>query len=253
MVRAPRHDLSLLTGAYAADAIDDPAERARFEQHLRHCPQCASEVRGLGETAARLAFATARPAPASMRDRVLGAVSRTRQLSPAARHHRSAARAQRSFRLPWAAAAAGLAAALFLGVAITLGVAWQHAENQLALARARQAVLERVLAAPDARAATGTVSAGATVTVVYSLSRHSLLVSSAGLPSQTGGKVYQLWLIAGKHAASAGLLPPPASGRTAPFLVPGVRRGEVLAMTIEPAGGTRQPTTKPILALTLRG
>ena len=252
MVRPARHDLSLLTGAYAADAIEDPAERARFEQHLRHCAQCASEVRGLSETAAALAFATASPAPLSMRDRVLGAVSRTRQLSPAAGHHRSSTRAPQPIRLGWVTAAAGLAAAVCLGVAITLGIALRHADHQLTQARAQQVALERVLAAPDARAATGTVSAGGTVTVVYSLSRHSLVVTSAGLPRQTAGKVYELWLIAGTRAKPAGLLPAQAAGRTAPFLVFGARRGEVFAMTIEPAGGTAKPTTKPILALTLR-
>ena len=261
MVRGPRHDLSLLTGAYAADAIEDPAERSRFENHLRHCQQCASEVRGLTETAARLAFAAARPAPAAMRDRVLGAVGRTRQLSPSAGHHRSAARTGRAGRAPgpvrpgWVTAAAvvaGLAAAACLAAAITLGVALRHADNQLAQARTRQAALERVLAAPDARAATGTISAGGTVTVVYSLSRHSLLVTSAGLARQPGGKVYELWLIAGSHARPAGLLPTPVSGHTAPFLVSGARTGEVFAMTIEPAGGTPKPTTRPILALTLR-
>jgi anti-sigma-K factor RskA len=256
VVRASRHDLSLLTGAYVADAIEDPAERSRFEQHMRHCPQCATEVRGLAETATRLAFAAARPAPRSMRDRVLGAASRTRQLSPAAEHHRSVDRAPRPIRPTWitvAAAATGLAAAVCLGVAITLGVALRHADHKLAQAQARQAVLERVLEAPDARAATGTVSEGGTVTVVYSISRHSLLVTSAGLHRQLAGKVYELWLIAGKHAKPAGLLPVRPSGRTAPFLVTGARKGEVLAMTIEPAGGTPQPTTKPILVLPLRG
>jgi len=118
VVRAsPRHDLSLLTGAYAADAIDDPAERARFEQHMRHCAQCSGEVRGLAETAAKMALASARPAPEPMRDRVLEAVSRTRQLSPAAAHHRSAEKAPRQIRPGWIAAAAGLAAAACLGVA----------------------------------------------------------------------------------------------------------------------------------------
>ncbi len=152
-----------------------------------------------------------------------------------------------------AAAVAGLAAAACLGVAITLGVALRHADHELAQARARQAVLLRVLEAPDARAATGTVSAGGTVTVVYSLSRHSLLVTAARLHRQPGGKVYELWLIAGKHAKPAGLLPVLPSGRAAPYLVTGARKGELLAMTIEPAGGTPQPTTTPILALKLRG
>jgi anti-sigma-K factor RskA len=254
-MRPSRHELSLLTGAYAANAIDDLSERAQFELHLRHCQQCATEVRELAETASMLAYAAARPAPPRMRNRVLAAITRTRQLPPVADHHRSATRTPGVPKLGWraaAVAAAGLAAAASLAVAITLGVALRHTEHQLAASRARQAALERVLGAPDTRAATGVVNAGGTVTVVYSLRRHSLIVSSAGLAHQPNGKVYELWLIAGTHAHPAGLLPAAVLGRTAPFLVSGLRRGEFLAMTVEPAGGTPQPTTKPILALTLR-
>ena len=64
MVRLFGRDVHDLAGSYAIDAIDDPAERARFEKHLRHCPQCATEVAGLSETATRLAFAASQAAPA---------------------------------------------------------------------------------------------------------------------------------------------------------------------------------------------
>ncbi|MGH3282625.1 MAG: zf-HC2 domain-containing protein, partial [Trebonia sp.] len=67
-----RHELHLLTGAYAADALP-PAEAAAFERHLRRCHACADEVRGLRETAARLALATAIAPPPAMRAQVLAA------------------------------------------------------------------------------------------------------------------------------------------------------------------------------------
>ena len=76
-----RDDLHVLTGSYALDAVSD-TEREEFERHLRHCPSCTAEVRGLRETAARLALAAAVVPPARMEPRVLAAAHRTRQLPP---------------------------------------------------------------------------------------------------------------------------------------------------------------------------
>src|SRR5207249_1272530 len=53
-----RDDLHVLTGSYVLDAVSD-TEREEFERHLQHCPTCDAEVRGLRETAARLALACA--------------------------------------------------------------------------------------------------------------------------------------------------------------------------------------------------
>ena len=57
-MKVMRDDLHVLTGSYVLDAISD-AEREEFERHLQHCPTCEAEVRGLRETAARLALAYA--------------------------------------------------------------------------------------------------------------------------------------------------------------------------------------------------
>src|SRR5512133_3548220 len=76
-----RDDLHVLTGSYALDAVSD-AEREEFERHLQHCPTCEAEVRGLRETAARLALACAMTPPARMERRVLAAAYQTRQLPP---------------------------------------------------------------------------------------------------------------------------------------------------------------------------
>ena len=62
--------------------------------------------------------------------------------------------------------------------------------------------------------------------------------------------MYQLWLI-GKTIVSAGLLPAATSGQTKPVLATGVAKGDALGLTVEPAPGTTQPTTKVLLALPL--
>ena len=80
-MKVMREDLHVLTGSYALDAISD-TEREEFERHLQHCPACEAEVRGLRETAARLALACAVTPPARMEQQVLAATYRTRQLPP---------------------------------------------------------------------------------------------------------------------------------------------------------------------------
>ncbi|MFG1611248.1 anti-sigma factor domain-containing protein [Nonomuraea wenchangensis] len=65
-------DLHALSGAYAVDALPY-AEWALFEEHLRRCAGCGTEVRRLRETAARLAGAVAVEPPAGLRTRLLAA------------------------------------------------------------------------------------------------------------------------------------------------------------------------------------
>jgi anti-sigma-K factor RskA len=81
LVKAAREDMHVLTGSYALDALSQ-SEREDFERHLHHCPSCEAEVRGLHETAARLAMAQAVRPPVHMEQRVLAATYRTRQLPP---------------------------------------------------------------------------------------------------------------------------------------------------------------------------
>lgn len=247
-MRPFRSDLHALTGAYAVDAIDDQAELGRFEQHMRRCQRCVSEVRSMAETVTRLAFAASQPAPPAMRDRVLAGVARTRQLPPVIDHHRSPAEPRPGWvpRLGWALAAVSLI------VIIGLTAALVQIRGQLDRTRSQQAALAAVLAAPDARAVTQATSAGGTATVVYSLARHSLIVTSAQLPPPPTGKVYELWLLGPPRVRPAGLLPAGARGRSGPVLVAGLVSGDQLGMTVEPAGGTNRPTTTPILVLPLR-
>jgi len=246
-MRFVRPDLHVLAGVYSIDAIADDAERARFEQHLRHCQQCADEVRGMAATATRLGFAASASPPARMRDHVLAAVARTRQLPPATDHgHVPAEQRLRMPRLAWVAVAASLA------VIVVLATVLLRTHSELDKVRARAAAIAAVLAAPDARVITHATSAGGTTTAVYSLARHELVVASAKLPPPPRGKVYELWLLGPPRVRPAGLLSAATHGHTALVLVAGVLRGDQLGMTVEPAGGTSRPTTTPIVVLPLR-
>lgn len=240
-----RHDLHILTGAYALDAIDG-AERDRFEHHLNRCQPCSHEVRGLRETATRLAIAVARVPPPQLRARVLAAAALTRQLPPA-----SDPRPLPQPRARWLPrAAVGLAAAV-VALAVALGLTLASAQRQLDAARSQQQAVAAVLSSPDARILTDRTSLGGTATVVVSRSERKMIFTATGLPALPGAKVYQLWLLGQPRTRSAGLLPLPSAGSTAPVLASGLASGDRVGVTVEPAGGTAQPTTTPIVVIPL--
>jgi len=250
-VRLLRHDLHILTGAYALDAVDAP-ERDRFEHHLRRCRPCGNEVRGLAETATSLAMAVAMTPPPRLKDRVMAAAAVTRQVPPPVDQRHLHGRLRRgAARSSWVPRLATAVAAVSVAVAVALGVIQVSTQHRLDSAREQNQAIAAVLAAPDARIVTQATSAGGTASVVVSRAERKIVFTSAGLPPLAGGKVYQLWLIGPPRVRSAGLLPLPSAGKTAPVLASGLVAGDKVGMTVEPAGGTSLPTTTPILLMTL--
>jgi Anti-sigma-K factor rskA len=266
-MRLLRHDLHSLTGAYALDALEGGAERERFTRHLSRCQSCASELRGFREVATAMAFAAAAEPPPEMRAQVLTAAARTRQLPPEIKTH---ARPRRSrVWVPWVPWLSGAIATAGIAVAVFFGLAQSHtqqelnqaraenqsaqfrAEQELSEARAENRAIALVLSAPQARLLTHSTTAGGAIAVVLAADRHQLVVTASGLPGLPAGKVYQVWLIGKSNIVSAGLLPPATSGQTGALLASGVKTGDELGLTVEPAPGTRQPTTTPIVALPL--
>jgi len=263
-----RHDLHTLTGSYALDAVRGP-ELDEFERHLSHCSSCTTEARGLRETAARLALATAEPPPEAMRGRVLALAERTRQLPPLTGERparRRAGRQVRRTRRGWiprisvAVAAVATAAAVILGIS-QVSVRSQLAatrsqlaaiRNQLASAESRNHEITAVLAAADARLVSGQTTKGGAVTAIVSQNEAKLVVLTANLPDLPASEVYELWLLGpGGTAKPSGLLGQPQNGRTEPVVASGLVPGYKLGLTVEPAGGTLKPTTTPILVLPL--
>jgi anti-sigma-K factor RskA len=122
--------------------------------------------------------------------------------------------------------------------------------SQLQQARQDNSAIAAVLAAPDARIES-LPAAGGTVTAVVSLHQAEAVVTTSALPALPGTRVYQLWVMTSAGAAkSAGLLTVTSSGTTsAPLLAGGVLPGDRLGITVEPSGGTAQPTTTPIVVM----
>jgi anti-sigma-K factor RskA len=248
-----RRDLHSLSGAYALDALEN-SERERFEQHLQRCEACQQDVRGLHDTATQLALAVARVPPPQLRAQVLEAAARTGQNLPVSDHRATTqprhARAPRRARVPRLLGVAAMAAVV--AVAVVLGFTEAATQHRLDRAQAQEQAIAAVLNAPDAQIAVEKVSVGGTATVVFSQARHKMIFTTAGLPPLAASKVYELWVLT-PHARPAGLLPAPTNGRTAPQLAADVASGDKVAVTVEPAGGSPQPTSTPIVAIPLTG
>ena len=254
---ALRQNLHSLAGPYALDALDSGAEQDRFERHLNRCQNCTAEVRGFRETATRLGMAAAQTPPPEMRDRVMAAVARTRQVPTTddhARHARPAPRTRPLTRLALIGGALAAAAAIVLGIAL---VNTQHqlnqAQHQLSQAQAQLQAITAVQTATDAKVINKRTSVGGTVTVTSSASKRQMVLRTSGLPPLPAGKVYQLWLIGRppNKIRSEGLLATPHNGHTGPVLVSGVLAGDTFGVTVEPEGGTIQPTVTPIVGVPL--
>jgi len=257
-----REDLHSLAAPYALDALE-PAERVRFEKHLKSCDACAAEVRALSEDAVRLAWSTAAPPPVAMRDRVLAAVRATPQEPGLVREHtpqlpphvwgtqpppaRSRApRERRPFFVPFATATAAAA----LVVASLFAVQANRTQDKLDAAQTQSREIAHVLAAPDARASTGKDTRGRSIGVVASASEGQAVVTLSGYGGLSSGRVHQLWLMRPNvQPRSLGLF----KGGDTPLVATDLNKSATsLAVTVEPGGGSPQPTSQPIVQLALK-
>ncbi|MFD6174112.1 anti-sigma factor [Streptomyces coeruleorubidus] len=261
-----REDPHSLAAPYALDALEPP-ERVRFEKHLRDCGRCAAEVRALSEDAVRLAWSAAAPPPAALRDRVMAAVrttpqdpapqgtareparARAPQLPPHVWGTRPPPRQRERRRIPLFVPFATATAAAALVVASLFAVQANRTQDQLTAERDRSREIAHVLAAPDARASSGRDGRGRTIGVIASATEGSAVVTLGGYGAPPGGRVHQLWLMRpGAQPRSLGLI----EGDT-PLVATGLGTSATsLAVTVEPDGGSPQPTSQPIVQLALK-
>lgn len=256
-MRLSRGDPHTLAGPYALDALSGQ-ERARFARHLASCEACREESRGLQEASARLASLTAVVPPAPLRERVLAAAAGTRQLPPAGLAepgppggpHASLARraALRPVLVPRLAVAIGGLLAL---LALALGSLTVSTQHRLRLDQARSGQIAEIMNAPDRTLMTARAAGGGSATAIMSHRARELVLTTAKLPALPHAMAYQVWLDGPAGMRSAGMLPAPRRGMTAPVIVAGLAAKDRVELTVEPGGGSRQPTGRPVLMLTL--
>lgn len=216
------HDLAPL---YALDALDD-LDRVRFVRHLATCEECRSAVQALQESAADLSELTAEAPPPELRARILDRLDGVPQ-QPAT----SAAGSRRSWL-------AGIAASV--AVVTALGLGWWVSQGP---DRLIDSVLEdpeaiTVMAQPTPEGQTVVSSAR----VVFDPDQAVAVLVAEGLSSLGEDQVYELWIIADAEPQPAGLFRPDDEGRAVVLIEGEVPPGAVVALTIEPEGGSERPT-----------
>ena len=248
--------------SYALDALDGD-ERAKFEAHLADCRECQSEVAAFREVAGALAHAAppdVSPSPA-LRERILRDARQVRPITVASRANGSSPASRgRGSVAPWIVAVASLAAAIVFAF-VSRGERNEAARlrGELAEARASLARGDSALAAflgPEVHVVS--LSASPTqkpgLRVFWNHTGNAFIVTALGLPPAPAGKTYQLWAIRkGKPPMSMGTFDPDPSGRTTKMLAvtQEINAGGFIddcALTVEPAGGSGQPTEAPRLS-----
>ncbi len=233
-------DLHTFSAPYALDALE-PMERARFEAHLDDCADCRAEVAGFVATAGRLGESLHQSPPPQLRDRLLAEVSETRQ-------HR-VLQSRPVGRLRRALPGAAVAAAVLVGGFGVGGYVIEHQRAETEQLRAqsmseRNLEISTVLGASDADTQTKSFEGGGTMRMVSSVSHDSAVVVTSDMAAPADGKVYQLWMIDDSGPVSQGTFTTAGT-----MIMKGVDAANRIAVTIEPAGGSQQPTSAPIATI----
>jgi anti-sigma-K factor RskA len=258
-------DPHLLSGAYALDAVT-PEEAAAVERAMATSEDLRSEVAELTDTAVLLGLAVppAEPSP-GLRARLLAAVESTPQLPAATEEERAEEErpepiasapapavatgpASREAQRRWFTRPGALLAAVAAAAALLFGAGVLVDNLVRPSSSSTQAVSwSELTSASDVQHRTARTTGGATVSVYWSakLGASGVVVQGAEAPA---GKSMQLWRMEGGKATSAGLWHPPA-GADHQVIRGGMHKGQTFGITIEPAGGSPQPTSTPVVAI----
>ncbi|GAB3562230.1 anti-sigma factor [Spelaeicoccus albus] len=249
---------------YALDAVD-PEERAHIERRLEAADEATraefrARVAEVRQSLAELSVADAVDPPESLRSRVLavpGEMSAPHRDSrapdddgptTARRRHAGTVTPLRPRRRALTVIA-GVAAAVLIaagGIGIGYGIARSNQPQPSDL----QA---EVLDAPDATLNTAELPGGGTTTMVTSEDENAAVVLLHKVGAPPKGKVYQMWLMdaQGKNPRSVAIMNRGDVKPTTTALIKGVKDAGAFAITVEPDGGSKQPTTKPFSLISL--
>ena len=224
------HDLIELATPYALHAIPE-SDLDDIERRLADAPP---EV--VAPSTTRCApcgrpWRCSRPARRSirrqLRDRVLASWPTTpvRELRPKPR---------------WQKAVLAAAAVLVIGLgALGVGYALRPAPTP--------STAEQVFAAPDVRTMSGPIPTGGTATLVFSRDRNAGVLVMNNVAPPAPGTVYQMWLVGGGVAESAGTMDAKAVAPSTTAVLPDLGDSHALALHGRTGLRLRAPTT-PVFA-----
>jgi anti-sigma-K factor RskA len=212
----------------------EPGEAAVFEAHLTGCERCRARERWLRASVDVLPSAVEQvEPPPALRERLMETVRQEAGVPQDAARPRPARRRRRlgdwlgDLSLRPAAALAGVLLILGAGVA---GYALRGGGGE----DAKTVAVSPTAEAPKARG-----------TIVRNGDRAILRVSN--LP-QRKGRVYEVWLVQKGNPAPSALFQVDRNGTGSAAIPKGLDRSTQVMVSSEPAGGSEQPTTQPVLS-----
>jgi anti-sigma-K factor RskA len=254
-------EVAELAGLYVLDALE-PAERVAFEAHLATCSEAHEEIASLGGVVPALAsMADPIDAPADLKSKVMAAYERENAQGPvrpaavdAPRPAIATAVPPPPWRLPaWASWGAAIAAVLVIGVVGVWALGVQSRAERVSQRAQQLASAVALLSAPDSSVAfvRGAGSAvddeGIRGFAAFPPAGAGYVVM-VGLPEASAGKTYQAWYVVDGQPASAGLMTVDEDGYAVLVGAQPPAGTNLVAVTVEPAGGSERPTTDPIAA-----
>jgi anti-sigma-K factor RskA len=231
-------DLENMTGVMALHAASAEEERA-FLASIGDAEQARYELVELSDTAVQLGLSVREEQPsAELGQRILALVAQTPQLPPTndvrTLPHRVPRRRRR--------VTATLIAAVALVAAAIVGVVVVQANPGIGTS------YQQIAQAADAEHGKATVTDGGTVTATWSDELSASAVKLSGVSEPGEGRAYELWYVSPDGTAkSAGLIPTHAGDWVT--LDGTMAHGSAIAITIEPSGGSTQPTSTPIAVI----
>jgi anti-sigma-K factor RskA len=232
---APHEHLRDDLAAYAIGALDGQ-DLARLERHLADCESCQDYLRWLQPAVDTLPASVGQvPPPAGLRDRLMDAVREDARTAEQAER----AEAARSHRPGWRdlllrpVTAAAAAAALVVGVVVGVAVSGDGSDATV------------ITAKPTAAAPQGAVAA----TLERSGDEATLQVTK--MPPLEEQQVYELWIQRGDAVEAAGTFRLNADGTATAGVGGSLDGASHVLVTAEPKGGSLEPTSDPMLSVTL--
>jgi anti-sigma-K factor RskA len=244
-----------LKDAYVLDALPEE-ERRGFEEYLATHPERQAEIDELGAVAGLLAFAPHEQEPSpELRRRVMEVVEA--EAAPR-RDRRESVFARFAGYIGARGIAFGAVALLLIGLlSWNLLLQGQVEDLQAEVQNSQSQVNDLQAQVRNAKAQqtrtialSGTWANQGADAEVASINADKIILLADNLPSVPEGQTCQIWVIKGDVPESSGLFQPGGGETAAPVTTP-IEKGDTIAVTVEPAGGSEQPTSDPVLSADL--
>jgi anti-sigma-K factor RskA len=238
-----------LKDAYVLGALPEE-ERLSFEDYLAAHPERQAEVDELGAVAGLLAFSPPeQEPPPELRSRVMEVV----EAEPRRVGGRSTF-ARVGDYLSLRSLALGAAAIIVIGLLswnVMLQGQVEDLQGQVQDAQGQvQDLQAQVEDAQDQQSPTieleGSWAEQGATAEVASMQKNQIILVARNMPSVPEDKTCQIWVIKGDVPKPSGLFQPDGNGTATP-ITNSITKADVIAVTVEPAGGSEQPTSDPVL------